>query len=167
MNAQKNLLEIMNIRKVLAKINIPENDMIFINPGKEVTIRLDSIAGETFEGVVKTLGLEADLNTHKFPAEIAIDNPNIRLFPGMVARVEMMTVYMENQILIPRSAVMNSQGRKTVFVEKASKVTRRKVTLEMTIKNRVQVLSGLKINDKLIIFGQDKLSEGDMVAISH
>ena len=162
-NAHQNLLEVMNISKVLAKINIPGNDMFFVFPGKSMKIRISALPGLIFDGKVHTLGQEADKQTQQFPAEIVIENSKNQLFPGMVAYVESRTIHMKNQILIPRVAVMELNSSPKVFVLKNNKASKRQLKLGTIMVDSVQVMSGLKFGEQIIISGLDSIQEGMIV----
>lgn len=162
-NAHQNLLEIMNMSKVLAEIKIPENDIIFVYLNKPVTVRLTSLPGQTFKGRIKTLGLEVDAQTKQFPAEIIIDNSNNQLFPGMTANVEMITVSMKNQILIPHSALRTKGSTSQVFIVGNGIATLKNVTTGTYLKDRVQILSGLKAGDNLMAAPSAGLKSGTRI----
>ncbi len=153
------LFDIMNISTVLALINISEREMRFITPGKRVKVRIDAVPGIVFDGIVNTLGLEADLSNRSFPAEILIDNPGRRLLPGMMARVEMITHAANNEIIIPRYAVLERENNRVVFIEKDGLAVERSIILGTIIKDEVQVLSGLQSGDNLIITGHHFLTD--------
>jgi membrane fusion protein, multidrug efflux system len=150
-NAHQNLLEVMNISKVLAKINIPGNDMFFVFPGKPMKVRISALPGQIFDGSVHTLGQEADKEMQQFPAEIVIDNADGKLFPGMIAYVEVRTIYMENQVLIPRGIVKALNTAPSVFVIENNKLVKRDLTLGTIMTDNVQVLSGLNFGEQVVI----------------
>jgi RND family efflux transporter MFP subunit len=150
-NAHQNLLEVMNISKVLAKINVTGNDMFFVFPGKPMKIRISALPGQIFDGIVHTLGQEADKETQQFPAEIVIDNANGKLFPGMIAYVELRTIYMENQVLIPRGIVKALNTAPSVFVIEKNKLVKRDLILGTIMTDNVQVLSGLNFGEQIVI----------------
>ena len=164
-NRGQNLFEIMDISQVLVLINIPEKEMRFVTPGKDVKVRIDAIPGTVFEGKVKTLGLEADLKNRSFPAEILLDNPKRQLLPGMMARSEMLTHAEPNEIIIPRYAVLERETNRIVFIEKNGIAIERPVILGTIIKDEVQVLSGLQSGDKLILTGHHFLTNEEAVKV--
>ncbi len=160
------LFEIMDISRVLASINIPEREMMFVTPGKEVKVRIDAIPGTFFTGRVKTLGLEADLQNRSFPAEIIIDNPQRQLLPGMMARVEMITTAAANEIIIPRHAVLERENGRIVFVENDGTAVEKSVHLGTIIKDEVQVVSGLQSGEKLVVTGHQFLSDQEKINVA-
>lgn len=164
-NRGQNLFEIMDISEVLAFIDIPEREMRFVTIAKPVSVRVDAIPGVVFNGKVKTLGLEADLKNRSFPAEIVLANPRRQLLPGMMARVEMVTLAVQSEVIIPRDSVLEREKSRMVFIEKNGKAIERPVILGTIIKDEVQVLSGLQSGDNLIITGQHFLTNEEQVNV--
>jgi membrane fusion protein (multidrug efflux system) len=164
-NRGGNLFEIMDISKVLAAINIPEREIRFVSPQKDVKVRIDAIPGTVFNGTVHTLGLEADLQNRSFPAEILLDNPTRQLLPGMMARVEMVTMAEPSEIIIPSYAILEREANRIVFIEKNGMAIERPVILGTVVKDEVQVLSGLQSGDKLIVTGQHFLTNEERVTV--
>ncbi|MBF0288788.1 MAG: efflux RND transporter periplasmic adaptor subunit [SAR324 cluster bacterium] len=160
------LFEIMDISRVLASIHIPEREMMFVTPGKKVKIRIDAIPGIVFTGEVKTLGLEADLQNRSFPAEIIINNSERQLLPGMMARVEMVTTAVANEIIIPRHAVLEREHGRIVFVENNEIALEKPVQLGTIIKDEVQVIFGLQPGEKLVVTGHQFLADQEKVHVS-
>ena len=164
-NRGQNLFEVMDIAEILASINIPEREMRFAGVGKPVQVRIDAIPGAVFMGKVKTLSLEADLKNRSFPAEIALANPQRQLLPGMMARVEMITMAAPSEIIIPRYAVLERENSRIVFIENNGVALEREVLLGTIIKDEVQVISGLQRGDRLIITGQYFLTNEEKVNV--
>ena len=161
----QNLLEIMDLSKVLAQVNIPEKEVRYARPGKRVSVKIDAFPNAKFSGRIKTLGLEADLKNRSFPAEIIIDNSRGHLYSGLMARVEMLTEYKGNQIIVPRHAVLDREKGAVVFVEKKGVVQLRYVRIGKMIRDEVQILSGLKFGERLVVVGQNLTVDGETVNV--
>lgn len=159
------LVEIMDISKVLVRINIPEKEMRYAAVDKPVSIKLDAMPGEEFKGMIKTLGLEADIKCRCFPADVEIDNQEQKLLPGMMARVSMLAVSEQNQIIVPRHAVLERQYGSMVFLAKDGKAHQVPVETGEMIKDSVQIVSGLNFGDKLIVVGQDLIANLEPINI--
>lgn len=159
------LVELMDISKVIAKVNIPETEVQYIRTGGKAQIKLDAFPGKTFTGTIKTLGLEADLKNRSFPVEIIIKNKNKKLYPGMMTRVDLVTRTKKNQVIVPRFAVLDRARGAVVFVEEKGEVLLKSVETGQMIKDEVQILSGLKPGEKLVIVGQNLLADREKVNV--
>ncbi|MBU2509937.1 efflux RND transporter periplasmic adaptor subunit [bacterium] len=164
-SAGESLLEMMDISKVLATVNIPEKDVRFVKVGQKAKVVLDAFPGKIFTGTVKTLGLEADTSSRSFPVEVVIDNKEGSLLPGMMSRAALQTISVDNQILIPAHAVLEKNDGKVVFVEQGGKAIEKKVVVGVTVENSVQVMDGLNPGDKLIISGHQFLSDNQKINV--
>ena len=78
------LAEILEVDRILIKVNIPEQEILQINIGQKVDIVLYILENKKFEGQVKKIGLEADASNRTFPVEIEVDNRERELRPGML-----------------------------------------------------------------------------------
>lgn len=161
----KKLLEIIDISKVLAQINIPEHEIQFVKTGKRVNVSLDTLPNKTFKGKIKTIGLEADKNSRSFRVEIEVDNPRQELLPGMLVRIKMLTLSMKKQILIPRHAIQEEEKGSFVYIIKKSISVKKRVKIGLTLKDEVQILSGLKFGDHLVETGQQLITDHELVKV--
>ncbi|MFH2129057.1 MAG: efflux RND transporter periplasmic adaptor subunit [bacterium] len=159
------LLEVMDISSVMVRISIPEKEMQYAAVGKRVSVKLDALPGEAFQGKIKTLGLEADLRCRCFPADILIGNSHQKLLPGMMARVEMLAKSDSHQIIVPRHAVLERQSGTVVFVVKDEKAVQVPVVIGDMIGEDVSIKEGLNFGDRLIIVGQNLLANQDPVNV--
>ena len=80
------LVEILDLSRVIVKVNIPELEILEIKIGQKVEIGLYIMEEIIFSGEVKNIGLEADSNNRTFPVEIHVSNSERMLRPGMLAR---------------------------------------------------------------------------------
>ncbi|MGK0291012.1 MAG: multidrug efflux pump subunit AcrA (membrane-fusion protein), partial [bacterium] len=137
------LLEIMDINKVLAFVNIPEKEIRWIKKGQIVEIQLDAFPRKKFQGKIKTIAIEADRNTRSFPIEIEINNSRRTLLPGMLAKAKVKTTSLKNQVIIPRHTILEKEKGPVVFViTKNNIATERNVILGQVYKKNAQILSG-------------------------
>ena len=159
------LVELMDISKVKASVNIPETEVQYIRTGEIALVKLDAFPGKKYTGVIETLGLEADLKSRSFPVEVIIPNPNKKLYPGMMTRVELITRIKKNQIIVPRYAVLDRERGSVVFIENEGEVLLKTVRIGQMVKDEVQILSGLKPGDKLVVVGQNLLANKEKVKV--
>ena len=161
----KKIAEILDISSVLAKVDIPEQEIHFAKKGKRVTAYFDALPGKKFRGVISSIGVEADRRSRSFPIEVSIANPNRLLLPGMLVRARLLKSALKNQILIPRHTIQQDENGSFVFVANSTKVKKKYIQTGISQKNNVQVTSGLKFGEFLIETGQQLVTAGDSVSI--
>jgi len=159
------LVEILEVDRILVKVNIPEQEILQINIGQKVDIILYILENKKFEGEVKKIGLEADASNRTFPVEIEVDNRERELRPGMLARATFTQRVDQDQVVVPRHAIMERERGRIVYVVDNGIAVQRKVTIGISQRENVQILMGLNKGEQLVIEGHTKLSDGEEINI--
>ena len=66
---------------------------------------------------------------------------------------------------MPLFAVIPREGRAVVYVAENNRAVEREVTLGSTDGHNIQVLTGLKAGEKLVIEGQRQLKDGQLLNV--
>ena len=163
------VLTILSIDRVKVRVAIPEREISSITAGTSTTITIDALEGETFYGGRIEKGVSADPLTHTYDIRINVANPERKLLPGMVARVQMRGGDKEGEnkgevIAVPVKAVQQSTDKSLfVWTVRQGQAHRTPVTIGQTAGNRVAIESGLQVGNEVIIEGYQKLGEGTPV----
>jgi len=159
------LVEILDLSRVIVKVNIPELEILEIKIGQKVEVALYIMEEINFSGKVKNIGLEADPNNRTFPVEIHVSNSERMLRPGMLARATFTKSIDDEQIVIPRHTILEKERGRVVYVFDKGKVFQRDIQVGLSQQDQVQVLQGLKKGELIVVEGQNKLSDGEEVNI--
>ena len=159
------LAEILEVDRILIKVNIPEQEILQINVGQKVDIVLYILENKKFEGQVKKIGLEADASNRTFPVEIEVDNLERELRPGMLARVTFTQRVDQDQVVVPRHTIMERDSGRIVYVVDNGKAFQREVSIGISQREKVQILKGLSTGEKLVVEGHTKLTDGEEINI--
>ena len=159
------LVEILDVDSILVKVNIPEQEILQIKIGQKVDIVLYILENKKIEGEVKKIGLEADSSNRTFPVEIEVDNSERELRPGMLARATFTQRVDQDQVVVPRHAIMERDMGRIVYVVDNDIAVQRKVSIGITQREKVQVIMGLSKGEKLVIEGHTKLTDGEKIYI--
>jgi RND family efflux transporter MFP subunit len=100
--------------------------------------------------------------SRKIEVEIEISNSDHLIKPGMFPKVRLLIQH-DNILLIPEEAVMEREGEKQVFVVRNDIVHLQKISTGLERGELVEVLSGLKEGEVVVISGQSNLEDGDKV----
>ena len=133
--------------------------MFKLKPGDEVSVTTDVYPGVTFKGKISTISDQAD-NAHTYPVEITL--PNSKEHPlkgGMFGRVMFTSIKNNESVLIPREALMGSVKDAKVFVVENGIAKERNVIIGSTSDNMLEVLSGLKVGEQIVVNGQNNLKD--------
>ncbi len=159
------LVEILNVDRILVKVNIPEQEILQFNIGQKVDIELYILEKKIFEGKVKKIGLEADASNRTFPVEIEVNNRERELRPGMLARVTFTKRVDQDQVVIPRHTILERDSGRIVYVVDKGKAFQREVSTGISQREKVQILTGLGRGEQLVVEGHTKLTDGEEINI--
>lgn len=160
------VLSILNISTVKVKVSIPETELKYIGNNTPTAIIVEAI-NKTYNGGHIEKGVQADVTTHTYDIRINVANPGNRLLPGMVANVIFPTINTNGKasVFVPITAVQKqADGRNFIWVvDKQNKAHRAAVTTGQTSGNRIAIIDGISIGERIITEGYQKLSEGSEV----
>lgn len=117
----------------------------------------------------KVSGMDAvvDPASRTFGLTVLVDNPAGRLRPGMYVEAELVLERVPQALLVPAAAVVERAGQALVFVLAPGgdppRASARPVRLGLEAGEQVQVLSGLSLEDRLIVEGNAFLEDGQAV----
>ncbi len=163
---QKPVLTVQQLNPLKALINVSESNFTKVKLGMPVNIQLDVYDDEEFEGKVSLLYPTIDASTHTFGVEVSINNANMRVRPGMYARVTL-NLGKGNSIVVPDLAVQKQAGSndKFVFTVVDGKAKYNKVELGQRLGDNYEILSGLNAGDVVVTEGQSRLIDGTNVEV--
>jgi HlyD family secretion protein len=143
--------------EVYVKGKVDESDIAKVYLGQAARIKVQSFPNKTFAGRVTKiapLGVEKD-NVTTFEVQISIDNPGGELKANMTANAEIVLEEHKNVLSVPEQAVIYDKDRNaSVWVpDPHGKDGHRAVNIKTGISNgsRIEVLSGLKSGDKVVL----------------
>ncbi len=120
------------------------------------------IGNEVYEGRIKSIK-SRDEQKLLFPVEIEI-NTTDELLTGKTVKVLLETYKREKAIMIPRLSIISFADETYVYVlNKDKTVSKKNVTLGKSKGQMVEIIKGLKFDDKVIVEGQFSVSEGEKV----
>ncbi len=162
----KPILTVQQLNPLKAIINVSESNFTQVKLGMPVDIKLDVYGDELFSGKVSLVYPTVDESTHTFGVEVAINNTNMRVRPGMYARVTL-NFGTGKSVIIPDNAVQKQAGAndKYVFTVVDGVAKYNKVELGQHLADKYEILSGIKEGDQVVTAGQTRLIDGTKVEI--
>ncbi|MEE9169042.1 MAG: efflux RND transporter periplasmic adaptor subunit [bacterium] len=148
------------------KINagIAERFLSDIHIGTSAVITFDAFPDIKISSSVSFVSRSIDPSSRTFQIEIAIDNPGGKLAPQMIANIKILRRFLENQIVIPADAFLESEEGRYVFINSNDRAEMVKISIEAVYEDKVAV-DGLQPNQELIFVGQQELSDGDLLNV--
>jgi len=156
---------LMDYKKMMLDINLPEKYINDISTGKEVRITNYALPGDTLDGRISQLSPAINPETRTFKGKIEINNPGLKLRPGMFVKADIITSMADSAIVIPKDIILSRQRGMTVFVVEKGVARERVIQTGLENNESVQVLSGLKPNERVVSDGFETLSHNARVKI--
>jgi multidrug efflux pump subunit AcrA (membrane-fusion protein) len=150
---------------------IPEREVGQLRAGLPAEVRLEAFPGEVFKAKVAKLSPVVDSVSRTKNITLHFDDGDPRINPGMFARIKLNTRAYENVISIPQDAVIENRGVPVVFVlsgetgEGTGQVSMREVSVGVTVDGETEIKSGLADRDKVVVRGQQFLTDGAAVRV--
>ncbi len=157
------ICEIVNTSKLKIWIKIPEKDIFKLKKGQPVNVNIPAFPGKTFSGKINSIGEKAD-NSMKFDAEVVMDNHDgeQHLKAGLFTEVSI-PVEAAQTILVEKTAIVGSMKNPSVFVVEGDKAVKKDIVTNESDDKFIEVVSGLKKEDRVVVSGQLNLHDGDRV----
>lgn len=157
------LVELLDASRLKVRAPAPAADVAYLEVGSPVTIRVEGVPGDPVEGRIVRLGAELTAGTRTLDVEAEIPNPEGRLKPGMMARMEVRRRVLENALLVPVASLEEVGPSFAVYVVEDGVAHRRTVETGAVVGERVEVLEGLAAGDRVVVAGQQSLADGQRV----
>jgi RND family efflux transporter MFP subunit len=146
-------------------VNVEEDHVIEVTPGQNAALQVSAYPGQSFPALVTSVAPAADAGTHTFVVVITPADGKEQLRSGMYADVSILAQERPQALLVPRAAVVEVDGRTTVYVVTDGKAEPRVVTTGLADTGRVEVLSGVAAGEQVIVAGQTNLTAGAPVKV--
>ena len=156
------IAHIVDISKFKIKIMVSETDAVKLQPGQNVSVRVDALPEKEFTGKLNSIGLSSESGLRSYPVEVYINNNGKSdIKSGMFARCEILAISKDNAIIVPEnSIIMNNDGSSQVYVLENGKAVQKLVKLGTKSPGFREILSGISSDMKVITDGKERLSNG-------
>ena len=148
------ILEISNLDTVWVEAPIFERDLNRLGGGAGATFTTAAYPGQEFRGTVVDIGAVINETTRAATVVFQVPNGGRALRIGMQANVSLDAGESVTAMMIPRSAVLDNEGAKIVYVLlSGEEFQRREVTLGDEYGDKVSVLSGIEKGERVVTQG--------------
>jgi HlyD family secretion protein len=154
--------EMTDLRQVRVRAFVDEPDLGWLEPGQDVRVTWDGKPGQTWNGQTQQLPKQVVPRQSRSVGEVlcSVDNSNLELLPNVNVEVKIMVRQRKGAVVVPRAAVGYDKGQHYVFVFDADKVRRQNISVGIASASGYEVLSGLNVNDRVVLPGELKLRDG-------
>lgn len=156
-------LEAVNPLKV--DFRVPETYSTAVKPGQPLELTLDALPNQRFQGKVTAISPVVDAGGRSLVLRAEVGNDAYTLRPGMFARVRLLTGQKEETLLVPETAVTPVGEEFFVYVVEEGRARRVRVELGLRQASQVEVISGIKAGDQVVVAGLQKVRDGAEVQV--
>ncbi len=144
------LYTIADLSRVWVTAQVFQNDIGRLKPGDTAEITVDAYPERTFSGHIEDIVPQVDLTTRTVRVRIAVNNPGVRLKPGMFVNVDVKSA-LGRQLVVPASAVFQTGTRQLVFLDHGNgNLEPKDVVLGPRSGDYLVVLKGVAVHDPIV-----------------
>jgi membrane fusion protein, multidrug efflux system len=159
------LVKVMQYDKLLMDVKLPEKHLPEVTMNQLVQIANYNVAKDTIYGRISQISPVINADTRTFQSTLEIKNDKRKLRPGMFIKAFILSEKRDGTIVIPKETVISRQDGKVVFTVENGIASEKKITTGLENINVIEVVSGLKINDRLVTSGFETLRNKSKVSI--
>jgi membrane fusion protein (multidrug efflux system) len=159
------LFRITDPSPLRAQVFVPERELQRLGVGQPAAVQVDAVPGRMFPAQVSLVAPTIDARTATFKVTVEVDDASAVLKPGMFARIGIVFERKQQALQIPRVALVETDGERSVFIVQQGLARQRNVTTGLTDAGNVEITDGIKEGEQVVIVGQSGLKDGNKVRV--
>ena len=163
--AKTDLFHISQPGKLRVYVNVPEEYSQGIKVGMTADLSLAEFPGRKFQGKLVRTADDINVMTRTLLIEVDVDNPTGTLLTGSYAEVHLAVPTQASTFLLPVNTLLFRTEGLRVGIVKDGKVALTAVTPGHDFGNQIEIVSGVKLDDQIIVNPPDSIVSGQAVQI--
>jgi len=154
---RQTIISLPDLRLMEVKTRVHESVLDKVRAGLPATITVDAFPDLKYHGTVKSVAVLADRgewhssDVKVYSTIVTIDEPVLRLRPGMSAVVNIHVETVKDVLTMPVQAIVQVARESWVYVDVSGKIERRRVTLGKTDDKFVEICEGVSEGDRVVL----------------
>jgi membrane fusion protein (multidrug efflux system) len=145
---------------IKADFSVPERFLASLKPGQKIETRTAAYRDEIFIGLVETIASRVDPRTRTVTVRALVPNENTRLRAGMLLVVDLISNERTSLAVNEMAIVAVGDDEFVYTVDADMKAQRNKVITGVRINGLVEIISGLKEDDRVVTGGTIRVRPG-------
>lgn len=159
------LYRLADVTPLWARVHVPSREFRQLELDQTVELVLDS-DGRVLQGTIALISPVIDPTSGTIKVTVELPDYPAGTRPGDFAEVRIVTELRPEAVLVPRVAVVNEKGESLLFVVgDENKAERRVVEVGFTDRDLAQILSGVRVGERVVVKGQRSLKPGQSLKI--
>ena len=164
-NSAKPLFVLTQSTALRAYVYVPQAYSKGVQVGQKVNITQAELPGQVFRGTVTRTAKAIDPVSRSLQVEVGVDNGSGQLLPGAYVQVEM-PLAQHNGLTIPvNTLLMRGEGPRVAVVDDKGRVKLLPVELGKDFGMKIEVLSGVTVDERVVLNPPDGLEEGETLSV--
>ncbi|MDR4509488.1 MAG: efflux RND transporter periplasmic adaptor subunit [Candidatus Brocadiaceae bacterium] len=169
-NARASVVTIADMDSLQVEADVSESNIERVTTGQPCEIQLDALPDKRFSGEVHMIVPTADRTKATVMVKVAFHEKDPRILPEMSAKVAFLSRQVSRDEraplkVLPVPAVFKQKGKSTVFVVSNNRSIAREVELGRQFDSMIEILSGLRAGERVVLSPQSKIKNGTRVKI--
>jgi len=157
------LFTVADYDPLVARIYLPESDVIELEEGREVRIALAANAELSFTGRIRQIAPVVDTATGTVKVTVEAVKPPTGVRPGAFVSIGIVRERHPAALLLPRESVIRELRAAHVFISEDGTAVKKAVELGLEEGDLVEVISGVGEGDNVVVAGQGALDDGQKI----
>lgn len=168
------LATITDVSALALVADVDETDVLLVQPGVRAQAELDALPDARYSATVDSVdvaptpsargGVAYRVRLDLGSGTLADGSPAATPRPGMSAVVQLRVKRVPDAVSVPVTSVFRDGEGDAVWLVEDGRAERQGVTLGAQGQEYLEVLSGLRVGQEIVVRGADQVSEGDEVA---
>ena len=163
--AGTDIARLEKIDQLKLDFRIPETHLAQLKTGLAVSVAVDAFPQQGFAGKIYAIEPAVDEQTRTVLARARVSNPDLKLRPGMFARVQLTLAVRENAVWVPEEAIVPRGQDAFVFRVVDGKAEMVKVQTGARKPGEVEIARGIAAGDLVVTEGTQRLGPGSSVVL--
>ena len=156
---------ITDFEPLWAVLHIPEKEIAKLKVNYPATLKVDALPDLEFKGSILRVSPVVSAQTGTIKVTVMVSDPSGNLKAGMFVRVNIIYDTHQNTLLVPKNAVIVEDQESYVFVVAEGKAIKKTVKTGYINTTHMEILTGLEINDQVVITGFRSLKDSNKVQV--
>jgi RND family efflux transporter, MFP subunit len=161
----KELFHIASMTRLRIFVSVPQLYSSAVHVGMIADIDIQNLPGRTFKGRLARTAQAIDPESRTLLSEIDLDNPGGEILPGSFAQVHLKLPTSATTFRLPVSTLIFRSDGLRVAVVKDGTVSLAPIVLGRDFGSTVEVVSGLKGGESVVVNPPDSLADGQAVTV--
>jgi HlyD family secretion protein len=162
----QSILQVSQIATVYVNANVPDENLEYVHPGTPASFTSASLPGRVFHGTIADVNAVPTTGTLSYRARIRQPNPDSQLRGGMLVTVTVQKEQHKNAIVVPRTAIFQTDQGANVYTVVDNKAKLLPVQIGLQTDTLTEVRGAVQPGTVVITTRPDALQDGSVVAIS-